>query len=851
MRVWNKIRAWAGQDGLADEMLAHREMIEERLRSEGMPATEARTRAEREFGPLATAIEGSREGWGFAWAEALWSDARYACRALARDKTFAATAVLTLGVGLALASVAFTLFNAYVLRPFAVRDPDSLYAVHFFSKDNHVSNHPWREFEQLRAKKDVFAEAHASRSVFVSGTDRHWTGTLVSANYFRMLGARARMGRFLEPGDGNVVVLAYDAWQSAFGGDPGVLGKTLTLRGQKFEVIGVAAREFTGLDESPSDFWGPIEKLPVFRAEERELLVEVIARLQEGVTKARAESALAPIVAAIQADLRPALESRATAMNLNPMMLLVFSPIMVALGLVLTTCCANVANMLLARGLARQREIGIRLSVGAGRGRLIRQLLTEALVIAALAGGVGLALSQLALEGGQRLFFATAPIEFTKMVRLFSLQPDYRVFLFALGAAALAAMGAALVPALQATRPNLTAALRGEFGGAFRVSRLRDAMVVLQVVVCTVLLSCGALLYRRAGVFQTQDPGMRMHGVLSIYGAGRPPEFERELRARSDVVAVADVMDAPWHGRLWDTMVIPAGRQTAIPARHNLVSADYFQVMGIGLVAGRLFTDEETRPGGAVAVVSQSMARAFWPGEDPIGKTVRPVELREQFEGVENPPIRGEMRVIGVVKDVLHGGIFEGSDHTCLYVPSGKSRFLLAQVRGDEDAALRRLRQWMTERYPLFEAETLPLSAVRNSTIYPFRAAAWFGWILGLLAMALTVSGMYGVMSYLVNQRSKEIGIRMALGSSPTGVVGLVMKRSVCLAGIGIVLGGGLGAIALRVIVVLSAEVRIVEWDAPALLTGVAIAGVAGVLAALGPSSRAARVDPNTVLRAD
>lgn len=849
MRLWRKIRERWGEDALAEEMRAHREMIADRLQAEGLTPSEARTRAAREFGPLATAIEDRRKEWTWAWVEALWSDAKYACRALARDRTFAATAVLTLGAGLALASVAFTLFNAYVLRPFAVADPDSLFAVQWMGKDKFVSVHPWHDFEQMRTRKEIFADAYASRGVFVGGINRHWTGTLVSDNYFRMLGARVQMGRFLQPGDGNVVVLSYDAWQSAFGGDPGVLGKTLTLRGQVFEVIGVAGREFAGLDDSPYDFWAPIQKLPVFRAEERGMDVGVIARLREGVTKARAESALAPMVAAIRPELRPLLESRATAMSFHPMLLVFFSPVLLALGLVLTTCCANVANMLLARGLSRQREIGIRLSVGAGRWRLIRQLLTEGMVIAALAGGAGLVLAQLALEGGQRLFFATAPVEFTKLVRLFSLQPDYRVFLFALGAAAVAAVGAALVPALQATRPNLVAALRGEFGGALRASRVRDALVVLQVVVCTVLLACGALLYRRAAVFQMLDTGMRSTGVLNISGEGRGPDFVRELRARPDIVAVAEVLRAPWFGRLGQTMVVPAGRKEAIPARYNLVSTDYFQVMGVGLTAGRGFTEEEARQHAPVAIVSQATARAFWPGEDAVGKTMRAVESREQW--VENLPIRGGLRVIGVAKDVTYGGVFEGNDHTCVYVPSGDLRQVLALVRGDEDAALLRLRQWMLERYPAFEGETLPLSVVLNMSIYPFRAAAWIGWIFGLLAMALTVSGMYGVMSYLVNQRSKEIGIRMALGSSPSGVVALVMKRSVWLAGMGVVVGGGLAAIALRVLIGLSAGVQILEWDTAALLTGVSMAAAAGVLAALGPSSRAARVDPNWVLRAD
>ena len=243
MRLWRKIRERWGEDGLAEEMRAHREMIADRLRAEGLSPAEARTRAAREFGPLATAIEDRREEWTWVWVGGAVERRQVRVPGAGPRQDVCGDRGLTLGAGLALASVAFTLFNAYVLRPFAVADPDSLYAVQFMGKDNFAAVHPWPDFERLRAKKEIFADAYASRGVFVGGINRHWTGALVSDNYFRMLGARARIGRFLEPGDGNVVVLSYDAWQSAFGADPGVLGKTLTLRGHR------------ALDEPASSPW--------------------------------------------------------------------------------------------------------------------------------------------------------------------------------------------------------------------------------------------------------------------------------------------------------------------------------------------------------------------------------------------------------------------------------------------------------------------------------------------------------------------------------------------------------------------------------------------------------------------
>jgi predicted permease len=478
-------------------------------------------------------------------------------------------------------------------------------------------------------------------------------------------------------------------------------------------------------------------------------------------------------------------------------------------------------------------------------------LITEALVLASLAGLIGVGLARLTIDAGLRVFFATTTPEFAKLVRLHSLEPDYRVFLFALAAAAVCAVGAALIPALQATRPDTLTAVRGEFSGRFRASRVRDGLVVVQVVVCAVLLVCGALLYRRASVFQAMDTGMRYRGVVNVSGPGSDA-ISSVLRSRPDVEAVAVASHTPWMGRLHQTMVIPSGHSSAQSAGYNRVSPAYFQVFGIALRSGRLFTEAEARANAPVAIISEATARTFWPGDDPIGKTFRPTTTRERH--LDNLPTSGEITVIGVARDVIHGPVFLGKDRTCLYLPVSETNAsgmqTLALFRVDEETGLHRLRQWIMERRPTFEGETLPMSTVFGVQIYPLRAAAWIGWLLGAVAMALSVSGMYGVMSYLVNQRSKEIGIRVALGATPAKVMSMVMRRSFLLAGIGAAVGALFAGGAVKLLLLWSSG-YVFGCDSVALLSGTTLAGAVAVLAAIGPSFHAARIDPNRVLRAE
>ena len=315
MRLWNKIRSRLGRSvdgGLAEEMRLHREMLEDRFRAEGLSPDEARRRAACEFGPLTIALEGSRAEWSFAWLESLWTIRVTRCAPCSRQDFFRHRRAHT-GGGLALASVAFTFFNAYVLRPFAVADPGSLYEVHWRSKDDRVRMHPWRDYEEIRARRDIFSEVLASRGVFVTGDVRHWSGKLVSGSYFRMLGARMSRGPGASRNATRRLRWATTWWFWAMtrgnrctSSTPGVLGKKLVLRGHTYEVIGVASREFAGLDESPPDFWVPMSMHAAFRTEE--IAVEAIGRLRPGMNKARAEAALATLAARGRPDMRAELE---------------------------------------------------------------------------------------------------------------------------------------------------------------------------------------------------------------------------------------------------------------------------------------------------------------------------------------------------------------------------------------------------------------------------------------------------------------------------------------------------------------------------------------------------------------
>jgi len=806
----------------------------------------------------------------------MFRDIRYALRTLRGAPAFAITVVLTLGIGLGLNTALFTLFNAYVLRPFAVKDPYSLY--HFGWQTTHGARQglTWRQYQDLRAEAPVFSDIVGFSPVLTRMESRNVYGMAVSGNYFLAFKVGALHGRPIlpddasSPGSSPVVVLSHQLWLAAFAGDPAVVGRTIRIADRPFKVVGVSPPDFTGVAEVPIDFFIPITMqsalLPgpdLFGPEEPRGVL-VIGRLRPEVPLNKAKAALTVWIAhateqwpeserAIQATL----ESAATPVSMDGRLLKavlpVFLPLIVVFGLVLVTCCANVSNMMLARALARQKEIGVRLAMGAARSRLIRQLLSENLLLSLLAGAIGYTVSNGAISVSQRVLVATIPPALN-LLHVAPLKPDYRVFLFIVIAAALSTILFGLAPALQATRTSLVEALRGEFGARISSSRLRSMLIVSQISVCVILLVLTGILLRASGAYQHKDLGYNIHGLVYPIFLGRVDASDPgKLAQRLVTEPWVDQMAAVCHPPLYDVDQIPVTTaQSTQPVRagYNLVSAEYFKVLEIPIFRGRTFGKEEAESGASVAIVSQATAQKLWPNDDAIGK---PFTVDRKGSGLGDAPASDHAVVIGIAKDVISGNMISGRDATMIYFPlsprSKQSRTFLIRGKGDLASTIRSLEKAIEFTVPNRPAIAISLDEMFLTQMYPFWAASAIAAMLGVLAVLLTLSGMYGVLSYLVGQRTKEIGIRIALGATPGVVVRLVLSQSLRFAIWGVALGLALafgGSLLLRhFLTMLNA------YDVISYTSGAAIVALASLAAALFPSSRAARINPVETLRAD
>jgi predicted permease len=816
----------------------------------------------------------------------LLQDLRFAFRQLGKSPGFTLTTVLTLALGIGANTAIFSLFNALVLRPVPAKDPARIVNVYrTVANESRFGVFSYPEYVDYRDSNTVFSGLAAFTGARVtltagsnkglgSGAGETLQTLLVSGNYFSVLGVGAASGRMFTAEEDQtanshpVVVLSHNLWQRRFEGDPNVVGSALTLNSVSYTVVGIAPRDFEGTTPDPPDIWVPMAMQGNVRPgvnilEDRDSMsLQVVGRLKPGIRREQAQAemtVLAQQFAQSNGDKsHPISVTLTSGTFLNPQefddVLPVAVLLMAAVGLVLLIACANVANLLLARGASRQREIGIRLSLGAGRGRLVRQLLTESMLLAFAGGAAGLVvawwtadllLASLHPPGGQR---------FSLGVNL-----DFRVLSYTLLLSAMTGFACGLLPALRSSKQELAAAIRGEwsaFGQRVTKSRLRGGLVVSQVAVSLLLLVGAGLLVRALEKAQTVAPGFEMKNVyvmsadlnLHGYDPARATGFQRELTERLEampgVKSVGLARTAPLGSSFAITRIAVQGQVTP-PGFHlpnvnfNTVSPGYFETLGIPIVRGRGFNPRDIAVEARVAVVSESLARRYWPGENPIGK---------RFNGGGASAYR---EVIGVAKDVRNVYLWTGAE-PFLYLPlsPGDSPDMQFFVRTEGNAA-----SLMGIAVP--EAVRTIDRSLRVSTrrldenlalwIWPSQIGALLAGVLGFFALLLASAGIYSVIAYSVTQRTREIGIRMALGSQNSGVLRLLLREGMRLVGVGLAIGlvasiGGSRLLA-KFLYGLSA------------LDGLAFVGVSVLLAAVAllacwiPARRAIRVDPMVALR--
>ncbi|HEY1340380.1 MAG TPA: ADOP family duplicated permease [Bryobacteraceae bacterium] len=816
--------------------------------------------ARREMGNATLAREDARAVWIWPWLESVWQDLAYGFRTMRRQPGFTAIALAALGITVGLNTTFFTLFNAIALRPWPVNDPARVANVfHFELEGPRRSTHgfsvaAFRYYEEhARSFTGLILQDQAEAKL----DNQPLVAMYVSGKYFGVLGIPMERGRgFLAEEDRvgapqAVAVISHRLWENHFAADPDIVGRLIRLDDIPVTVVGVASRDFNGSAVMRTDVWLPLAARLLLRPNDPEVRSYLTSpnhccswmagRLANGYTREQAAAELETLERQFrprqQGEERTSIIVTGTALidipNRNRAKAApVFGLLFLAVTLVLLLACANIGNLLLARAVARRQEIAIRLSVGGSRWRVVRQLMVEsfALALAAAAIGIGLA-----------FWLPSYALSRIDPNLSFRLTPDLQVLGYDLLLAILACLAFGLAPALQATRGRIFSALRDDLRLPGIRIPLRSVLLSSQVAISVILLAGAGLLLRGLQRATVQDPGFAIQNVsvvsidlpASAYGDAQRGQFAARLAAeieRPGMPPAGLSMDAPLGNSITSTAFAKPGEGHS--RRHIVVihevTGGYFDALRIPIVAGRNFTARDA--GRPVALINETAAAQYWRGENPVGKTIETDKQRE---------------IVGVVKDAYTTRL--GSVDPTMYWPMEGKWIARVLVRSGGTAATERIAAIVKQIEPRAQTQIEPLSENFRRALEPSLQGAALAGGLGLLALALASIGMSGVFAFLVRQRTREIGIRMALGADARSVVRLVMSSSLRTVGIGLAVGLAGAAAISRLLAGQFSGVRSID---PLAYAGVVVilAGAAAV-AGLAPARCAARVDPVRALR--
>ena len=867
-----------------DELRFHLEMEAAERERRGLDHEAARTEAARRFGGVERTKDELRDARGASTIENTIKDVRYAARALRRNKGFTLAAVLTLSLGIGANTALFSVVNGVLLRPLPYAQPERLVALQnrWDGNDGHSSISPAEYFDyvdQLNAFERIGVSTPAIVSITNDGEPERLSAAAVSAGVLPVLGVAPELGRVFAPEEDvpspAVVVLSYELWQRRYAGADGVLSRRIIVNGVPRTVVGVMPKGFRLPDDlsstTPAELFLPLGLHRDSVQIRGSHYLTGVARLRRGVTVEQGRTDIAAVASRFvaqypndypekmqfRAGVTPLLES--VVGEVRPVLIILLA----AVGFVLMIACANVAGLLLSRTEARRREMAVRTALGAARGRLVRQLLVESVVLALLGGLVGVGLAVLGTRGLVSLRPPDLP-------RLDAIGVDTRVLLFALAASTVVGVLFGLLPAIQATRLDVQSMLR-EAGRGFAGSRRQGArrvLVVGEVALALVLLVGAGLMTRSFVGLLSVDPGYRVDHVLTVpvtLPSARYAEdervigFFRELTRRvgglPGVTTAGAVAGVPLVAERGDIGIniperpLPAG-ESRRRADWQVVTPGYFQAMGMRLLRGRGIEEADRANTPGVVVINQALANKYWAGEDPLGK-------RFILGGRAGP---GEVTIVGVVGDVRHASLASAPEPE-MYLAHTQFRFwggggmlralsLVVRTSGEPSALTRAVRAEVAALDPQLPLGTFrTMEQVRGESVSQPRFLMFLFSVFSIISLAIAIIGIYGVIAHGVAQRRKEIGIRVALGARPSTVAGMVVRQGMVLAAVGIAVGLVMAFAMTRF---LSGFLFAVTATDPITLGLVTCSLAAAALAATYvPALRATRTDPVEVLRAE